>query len=173
MTQTVSNCCLPPFQRTLHALSAIIDKAAAFATARKVEESVILTSRLAPDMFTFARQVQLACDFAKNAAARLAGVEPVKFEDTEKSFADLQARIKTTLDYIATLDTKAIDTSAERELTLPFGPRQVQMKGADYLHHFVLPNFYFHATAAYAILRNLGVELGKRDFMGVVPGLSA
>jgi len=165
----MSQASLPVFEIGLNALSAVLDKAAAFTAAKKVDPAVLLGWRLAPDMFALARQVQVACDQAKNGAARLAGAEPPKFEDTETSLEQLKQRIAKTLAYIKGLDAKAIDASADREITFPLGPNKGQMKGGDFLNHFVLPNFYFHLTAAYAIVRNCGVELGKRDFLGAIP----
>jgi hypothetical protein len=165
----MSQASLPVFEIGLNALSGVLDKAAAYAAAKKVDPAVLLGWRLAPDMFALARQVQVACDQAKNGAARLVGAEPPKFEDTETSLDQLKARIARTLAYIKTLDAKAIDASADREITFPLGPTKGQMKGGDFLNHFVLPNFYFHLTAAYAIVRHCGVELGKRDFLGAIP----
>jgi uncharacterized protein len=169
MPFSMSQASLPVFEIGLNALAAVLDKAAAYAAAKKVDPAVLLGWRLAPDMFALARQVQVACDQAKNGAARVAGVEPPKFEDTETSLEQLKARIAKTLAYIKGLDTKAIDASADREITFPLGPTKGQMKGGDFLNHFVLPNFYFHLTAAYAIVRHCGVELGKRDFLGAIP----
>jgi len=165
----MSQASLPVFEIGLKALSGVLDKAAAYAAAKKVDPAVLLGWRLAPDMFALARQVQVACDQAKNGAARLAGVEPPKFEDSETSLEQLKQRIAKTLAYIKGLDAKAIDASADREITFPLGPTKGQMKGGDFLNHFVLPNFYFHLTAAYAIVRHCGVELGKRDFLGAIP----
>ena len=169
MPFSMSQASLPVFEIGLNALSGVLDKAAAFTAAKKVDPAVLLGWRLAPDMFALARQVQVACDQAKNGAARLAGVEPPKFEDTETSLEQLKQRIAKTLAYIKGLDAKAIDASADREITFPLGPTKGQMKGGDFLNHFVLPNFYFHLTAAYAIVRHCGVELGKRDFLGAIP----
>ena len=169
MPFSMSQASLPVFEIGLNALSGVLDKAAAYAAAKKVDPAVLLGWRLAPDMFALARQVQVACDQAKNGAARLAGAEPPKFEDTETSLEQLKARIARTLAYIKGLDAKAIDASADREITFPLGPTKGQMKGGDFLNHFVLPNFYFHLTAAYAIVRHCGVELGKRDFLGAIP----
>jgi hypothetical protein len=169
MPFSMSQASLPVFEIGLNALSGVLDKAAAFTTAKKVDPAVLLGWRLAPDMFALARQVQVACDQAKNGAARLAGAEPPKFEDTETSLDQLKGRIAKTLAYIKGLDAKAIDASADREITFPLGPTKGQMKGGDFLNHFVLPNFYFHLTAAYAIVRHCGVELGKRDFLGAIP----
>jgi hypothetical protein len=169
MPYSMSQTALPTFEIGLNALSGVLDKAAAYAAAKKVDAAVLLGYRLAPDMFALARQVQVACDQAKNGAARLAGAEPPKFEDTETSLDQLKERIAKTVAYLKTLDAKAIDASADREITFPLGPNKGQMMGGDYLNHFVLPNFYFHLTAAYAILRHCGVELGKRDFLGAIP----
>jgi hypothetical protein len=166
----MSKASLPVFEIVLNALSANLAKAEAHATAKKIEPAVLLNMRLAPDMFALTRQVQATCDQAKNGAARLAGIEPPKFEDNESSIAQLKERIAKTVAFIKGLDGKAIDASADREVTFPLGAtNKGQMQGADYLSHFVLPNFYFHATAAYAILRHAGVEIGKRDFLGAIP----
>ena len=170
MTISISNASLPVFEVGLNALSGVLDKTTSFAASKKVDESVLVGWRLAPDMLALARQVQIASDMAKNGAARLAGVEPPRFEDTETTIQQLKERIEKTLAFVRTVDTTAIDASAEREITFPLGPtNKGQMRGADYLNHFVLPNFYFHLTTAYAILRHCGVELGKRDFLGAIP----
>jgi hypothetical protein len=166
----MSQASLPVFEIGLYALIAVLDKAAAHATTKKVDPSVMLGWRLVPDMFSLTRQVQVACDQAKNGGARLAGAEPPKFEDNETSIDQLKERLAKTVAYIKTLDTKAIDASADREITFPLGPTvKGQMKGGDYLNHFVLPNFYFHLTAAYACARACGVDIGKRDFLGAIP----
>jgi hypothetical protein len=170
MSFTLSQTLLSSAEIGLSALSAVLDKAAAFASAKKIDESVLLNYRLAPDMFALTRQVQIACDMAKNGAARLAGMEPPKFEDTETSIEQLKARIGKTLAFLKTVDASSIDGAGEREITFPLGPtNKGHMKGVDFLNHFVLPNFYFHLTAAYALLRHCGVELGKRDFLGAIP----
>jgi hypothetical protein len=166
---SMSNASIPVFETGLNALSALLDKAEAHAEAKKIDPAVLLNARLFPDMFAFTRQVQIACDQAKNGGARLAGAEPPKFEDNEQTFSELKTRIAKTVAYVKTLDAKSIDESAGREITIPLGPNKGHMKGADYLNHFVLPNFYFHAATAYDILRHCGVEIGKRDFMGSVP----
>ena len=154
----------------LNALSAVLDKGAAHAAAKKIDPAVLLQSRLAPDMFPLVRQVQIACDMVKNGFSRLCGVEPPVFEDNETTFDQLKARIAKTVAYAKTLEGKQIDGSADREITFPLGPtNKGHMKGDDYLKHFVLPNFYFHITAAYAILRHCGVDIGKRDFLGAIP----
>lgn len=169
MSFSMSQTALSTFEIGLTALSGVLDKAAAYAAAKKVEPAVMLGLRLAPDMFALSRQVQVACDQAKNGSARLAGVEPPKFEDTETNFDQLKERIAKTIAFLKTLDKKAIDAAADREITFPLGSNKGQMTGADYLNHFMLPNFYFHLTAAYAIVRSAGVEIGKRDFLGGIP----
>lgn len=170
MSFSMSQTALPTFEIGLNALSAVLDKADAYAKARKFDAAALLNSRLAPDMFALTRQVQVATDQAKNASSRLAGVEPPRYEDNETTIEQLKARIAKTIAYLKTLDPKKIDASSDREITFPLGPtNKGHMKGDDYLNHFVLPNFYFHVTAAYAILRHCGVDLGKRDFLGAIP----
>jgi hypothetical protein len=166
----MSQASLPVFEIGLNALMAVLDKAATYAAAKKVDPSVLLNWRLAPDMFALVRQVQVTADQAKNGSARLAGIEPPKFEDNENTFDQHKERLTKTVAYLKTLDAKAIDASSDREITFPLGPtNKGQMKGSDYLNHFVLPNFYFHLTASYAIVRQCGVDIGKRDFLGVIP----
>jgi len=170
MTFTMSKACLLPLEIGLNALSAVLDKAEAFAGAKKIDSAVLLNTRLAPDMFPLVKQVQIATDLAKNGAARLAGVEPPRYEDKETTMAELKARLAKTLAFIKTLDASKIDGAADRQITFPLGPtNKGEMKGDDYLNHFVLPNVYFHLTAAYAILRHCGVEIGKQDFLGAIP----
>jgi len=166
---SMSNACLPTFELGLNALAAILDKAEAYAKARKFNPDILLNTRLFPDMFPFVRQVQTVSDVAKNGGARLAGIDPPRYEDNETTIAELTARIAKTLAFVKTLDGKKIDASADREITFPLGPKQGRMKGRDYLNHFVLPNFYFHLATAYGILRHCGVEIGKRDFLGAIP----
>jgi hypothetical protein len=170
MSFSMSKASLPVFEISLNALSAILDKAEAHAAAKKIDSSVLLNSRLSPDMFALARQVQIAADQAKNGSARLAGVEAPRYEDNETTIDQLKARLAKTVAYLKTLDPKQIDASADREITFPLGPtNKGHMKGDDYLNHFMLPNFYFHITVAYAILRHCGVDIGKRDFLGAIP----
>jgi uncharacterized protein len=170
MSFSMSQTSIPTFEQGLNALSGLLTKAEAFAAAKKIDPSVLLGTRLAPDMFPLLRQVQVVADQAKNGSARLAGVEPPKFEDTETTIEQLKARIKKTLDFVKTLDTKQIDASVDREITFPLGPQHKgHMKGSDYLVHFVLPNYYFHLTTAYDILRHSGVDLGKLDFLAGIP----
>lgn len=158
----------PAFLKMLTNLSAILDKAAAHAAARNIDPSVLLNARLYPDMFPLMRQIQIAADFAKGVPARLAGLEPPKYEDKEASFDDLKARLAKTADYIKTLKPEQIDGSENRDITIPIGGNPTTFKGQPYLVNFGLPNFYFHATTAYAILRHCGVEVGKRDFIGAM-----
>jgi hypothetical protein len=121
-------------------------------------------------MFALTRQVQIASDLAKNGMSRLAGVEPPRYEDNETTIDQLKARIAKTIAHLKTLDTGKIDAAGDREITFPLGPEHKgHMKGDDYLNHFVLPNVYFHLTAAYAILRHCGVGIGKEDFLGAIP----
>jgi hypothetical protein len=170
MAFSMSQASLPALQIGLNALSGVLDKAKAFAAAKKIDDSVLLSTRLAPDMFPLVRQVQVATDLAKNGAARLAGVEPPRFEDNEKTIDELKARLSRAVTFIKGLDPKAIDGAADRQITFPLGPtNKGEMRGDDYLNHFVLPNVYFHLTAAYAILRHCGVDIGKQDFLGAIP----
>ena len=156
----------PRFANTLKNLSAILGKAQAHCEARKIDPLVLTGARLYPDMFALSRQVQVACDSAKGAVARLAGVDIPKHEDTEKTFEELQARIAKTLEFIATVNPAQVDGSEEKDVVLKLQGRDVPFKGLQYLLGFAWPNFYFHATTAYAILRHNGVEVGKRDFIG-------
>jgi hypothetical protein len=167
---SMSRAAIPSFEIGLNALSAILDKAQAYAEVKRFDPAVLLDTRLFPDMFPLRRQVQIACDLAVNGGARLAGIEPPKHEDKETTIAELKARIARTIAFVKTLDTAKIDGAADREITFPLGPQNKgQMRGADYLNHFALPNFYFHLTTAYDILRHCGVELGKRDFLAGIP----
>jgi len=159
---------VPVFVKTLGNLAAILDKAAAFAAAKKVDQSVLLGYRLAPDMLSLARQVQIATDHAKGAPARLAGMEPPSFEDTDAGFAELKARIDKAIAFLGTLKPAQVDGSEEREITLKIGANTRTYKGQPYLLHHALPNFFFHVTTAYDILRHCGVELGKKDYIGQV-----
>jgi hypothetical protein len=167
---SMSTATIPVFEIALAALSGLLDKAEAYAAAKKIDPAVLLSARLFPDMFPFMRQVQTACDMAKNGSARLAGVDPPRFEDTEKTIAELKTRIASTIAFVKTLDGGKIDASGNREITFPLGPeKKGHMKGADYLNHFLLPNFHFHVSTAYNILRHNGVELGKPDLLGGIP----
>ena len=158
---------VPVFVQILNALSGVLKKAAAHAEAKKIDPAALLTARLYPDMFALTKQVQIACDFAKGCAARLAGVEIPKYEDNEASFADLEARIAKTVAFLGTLTPAQIDASEDKAISLTIGGQAMNFDGLTYLLNFTLPNFYFHLTTAYDLLRHNGVELGKRDFMGV------
>jgi uncharacterized protein len=166
MSLSMSTVATQSFLQTLTALSKILDKAAVHCAAKKIDEAVLLQTPLTPDMFPFVKQVQIACDFAKNTMGRLTG-EPPKYADDEKSLEDLKARIAKTLDYVKSFSAADIDASAGKDVTFPIGPQNTMtLKGAQYVVAFALPNFYFHATTAYDILRQCGVEIGKRDFLG-------
>jgi hypothetical protein len=170
MSFSMSKASLPALETGLNALSGVLDKAQGFATAKKIDPSVLLGTRLCPDMFALTRQVQVATDLAKNGMARLAGIEPPRYEDNETGIDQLKARLAKTVAFLKTLDAGKIDAATDREITFPLGPtNKGHMKGDDYLNHFVLPNVYFHLTAAYAILRHCGVDLGKQDFLGAIP----
>jgi hypothetical protein len=156
----------PRFASTLRNLSAILDKAQAHADAKKIEPLVFTQSRLAPDMFPLSRQVQIACDSAKGAVARLAGTEIPKHEDTEQTFAELKARIAKTVAFVESLKPAQLDGSEDREVVLKLRGQDVKFSGLQYLLGFAYPNFYFHVTTAYNILRHNGVEIGKRDYIG-------
>jgi hypothetical protein len=166
MTISMYNASAPRFAHVLRNLDAILAKAQAHAVAKKIDPSVLLSARLYPDMFPFTRQVQIACDHAKGAVARLAGVEVPKYEDTEQSFEELQARIAKTIGFMESFAADQIDGSEEREIALKAGGHDMTFKGMPYLLGFALPNFYFHVVTAYDILRHNGVEIGKRDYIG-------
>jgi uncharacterized protein len=156
----------PRMVNILKNLSAILDKAQAHIDAKKIEPAVLTHFRLYPDMLPMKRQVQIACDTAKGALARLAGVEVPKHEDTEETFAELKARIAKTVAFIETIKPAQIDGSEEKNIHLKLGTREVDWKGMQYLLGQALPNFYFHVVTAYDILRHNGVEIGKRDYIG-------
>jgi hypothetical protein len=159
---------IPAFVQMLNNLSAILDKAEAHARNCKIDPEVLINCRLFPDMHPLVRQIQIAADLAKGAAARLAGVEVPKHDDTEKTFADLKARLAKTLAFVQSFKSSDIDCSEDRDIRLTLGEHTMSFKGQPYLVHFVMPNFYFHCTTAYDILRHCGVELGKRDFIGTI-----
>jgi hypothetical protein len=152
-------------KKLLGQLDTWLEKAAAFAQAKKFDAAVYLTLRLAPDQFTFARQVQTACDTAKLVAARLTGKEAPSHPDTEKTLDELRARVRAVITYLSTFSAKDFEGAASRVITQPRWEGKV-MSGADYFLEHGVPNFFFHLTHAYAILRHNGVELGKRDYLG-------
>jgi hypothetical protein len=157
---------IPVLIRNLNNLAAVLQKGAAHAEAKKIDPSVLLNSRIFPDMFPLARQVQIASDNAKGCAARLAGVEVPKWEDNETTFADLAARIQKTIDYLNTFKPEQIDGSEDRAITIKMRDSSLEFTGKQYLLVQLFPNFFFHMTTAYNILRHNGVEIGKKDFMG-------
>jgi len=159
----------PRFANILRNLSAILEKAEAHCAAKKIEPAALTSYRLFPDMFPLTRQVQIASDTAKGAVARLAGIDIPKYEDTEQTFAELKARIAKTIDFVESVSASKIDGSDEKEIVLQMRSGERRFKGMQYLLGHAYPNFYFHVTTAYAILRHNGVELGKRDFIGGVP----
>lgn len=166
MQITMYQASAPRFVHMLKNLSSMLDKAQAHAEARKIDPAALTTFRLYPDMFPFSRQVQVACDVAKGVAARLAGVEVPRHEDTEQTFPELKARIAKTIAFIETIRPEQIDGSEEKDIVVKLGKQEYRFKGMQYLLNWAYPNFYFHVTTAYNILRHNGVELGKRDFVG-------
>jgi hypothetical protein len=167
MTFSIYDASVPVFTQMLNGLSRVLDKAAAFAEARKIDPAVMLATRLYPDMFPLLRQVQSSTDHAKGASARLAGVEVPKFPDVETSFPELKVRLDKTLGFIGGLDAKSFEGAENRDVVLGSAGRERVLNGQVYLLTSGLPNFYFHVTTAYAILRHLGLEIGKRDFLGL------
>ena len=154
------------FRKALTQLLFVMEKGVANAKARNFDTSVLVNARLAPDMLSFAKQIQLASDFAKNSMARLAAVDPPKFEDSETTMDELLARVKKTLDYIGTVPAAALDGSEDRDIKIPLRDRTLEMKGLPFLQHWAIPNFFFHYVTAYNLLRHNGVDIGKRDFLG-------
>ena len=165
----MSDASIPVFEIGLNVLSALLDKAEAYAEAKRIDATALLRVSLFPGMLMLSQQIQRACDVAKNAGARLADIDPPSHEDREKTIADLKARITKTIAFLKTLDTGKIHRSAEREVTFPLGSKKGHMTGAGYLNHFAVPNFHFHVTTAYDILRHCGVDIGKNDFLGAIP----
>jgi hypothetical protein len=169
---TMSSACVPLFQQYLGVLSDLLAKAEAHAAARKIDPGALLGARLYPDMYPVIAQVQFSCDFAKGAVARLAGIENPPFADSETTFAQLHERIERTLAFIASVDPAKIDGSEARPVSLKFGSLELAAAGQDYLVGFALPSFLFHVSIAYALLRHSGVEIGKLDFLGQIPGMT-
>ncbi|MGA7983943.1 MAG: DUF1993 family protein [Burkholderiales bacterium] len=156
----------PRFANTLGNLAGVLDKAQAHAEAKGLDPLVLTACRIFPDMFPLSRQVQIATDTAKGALARLAGVEVPKYEDSEQSIAELKARIAKTVAFLQGFRPQQIDGTEDKELSIKLGKNEVNWNGMQYLLGFALPNFYFHVTTAYCILRHNGVELAKRDYIG-------
>jgi hypothetical protein len=167
MTTYLYTMSVPVFKQLLNSLSAILTKAEVLTTEKKFEPTVLLDARLFPDMFPLIRQVQIATDFAKSVSARLAGVDVPAYDDNEQSFTELQGRIGKTLSFIESLTAEQFEGSETREIVLrPGTPKEKKMVGHTYLSNYGLPQFFFHVTTAYAILRHNGLEVGKGDFMG-------
>ena len=167
MSLSLYDLSVPVFVQSLEALAAVMKKAAVHAEARKIDPQVFLTARLFPDMFALTRQVQLASDFAKGGAARVAGVDVPSYADTEASFDELDARIRKTVSFITSIPKEKFMGAEGRDITVPMRPEPRVFNALVYLRHGALPNFFFHTTTAYDILRHNGVELAKRDFLGV------
>jgi hypothetical protein len=168
MSQTLFAASIPLFQQMLGGLKTVLAKAEAHATEKNIDPNAYLQARLYPDMFSLLRQVQIASDFAKGVAARLAGVEVPKLDDSEKTFAELQARIDTILAFMGTLTEAQFADAATREIVLqPGTPKERRFAGQAYLLTYGLPHFFFHTTTAYAILRHNGIEVGKKDYVGI------
>lgn len=167
MTHAIYTASIPVFQQMLGGLKTVLGKAEAHAADKKIDPNALLQARLFPDMFPLLRQVQVATDFAKSVSARLAGVEVPKMEDSEQTFAELQARIDTVLAFVGGLDIAKFDEAATREIVTQAGtPKEKRFSGQSYLFNYGLPHFFFHTTTAYAILRHSGVEVGKKDYVG-------
>jgi hypothetical protein len=168
MSVSLYDVSIPVFTLSLTNLAAILDKAATYEEGKKVDPKVIPQARLIVDMLPLSAQVQIACDTAKGAAARLAGVAVPKHEDTEATLAELKARVGKTLDFIKTIKSEQLQGAETREIVLQFPQTTLKFSGLNYVTNFVLPNFFFHVTMAYALLRKNGVDLGKRDFLGPI-----
>jgi hypothetical protein len=166
MSLTMYQASIPVFIRMLGNLSAILDKATAHAEAKKIDPAIFINARLAPDMYPLNRQIQIATDMAKGCAARLAGIEIPSYADNESTFPELQARIAKTVTFLQNVSAEQINGSEERTVTLKLHGQETGFLGQPYLLNYVLPNFYFHITTAYAILRHNGLEIGKMDFVG-------
>ena len=166
MTFSIFQASVPVYSRRLEALSGILDKATAYASERKIDPAVLIQARLYPDMLPLARQVQIACSHAVRGSARLSGTEPMSLNDKATSFDDLKALIAETLELLKSVEAKSMEGMEDRDITFPAGDHKITLKGADYLLHFSMPNFYFHVTTAYDILRSNGLAIGKDDFMG-------
>jgi uncharacterized protein len=166
MSLTMYQASIPVFTKSLGNLAAILEKAATHAKARKIDPSVFVNARLAPDMYPLSRQIQIATDVAKGCAARLAGIDVPSYEDNETTFPELQARIAKTVAFLQSVTPAQIDGSEGRSVTLKLRGKDVTFLGQPYLFNFVIPNVFFHVTTAYDILRHNGLEIGKMDFLG-------
>lgn len=166
MSLSMFQASIPTFIQKLNALSAILTKAEAYAESKKIDTTVLAGARLAPDMFPLTKQVMIATDMVKGCAARLSGTEAPKYEDNETTLAQLKDRIAKTITFLSTITAASVDGTEEKQIDLKIGGREFSFKGQAYLLTFVIPNFYFHVTTAYAILRHNGVNIGKDDFLG-------
>ena len=167
MTLSLYDASIPVFKQMLGGLDDVLGKAQAHAAAKKIEPAALVQARLYPDMFPLSKQVQIACDFARGVSARLAGAEVPVYEDAEQTFDELRGLIAKTLAFVGAFDAPRFDGSAQREIVLrPGTPKEKRLIGANYLLNYGLPQFFFHVTTAYALLRHNGVEIGKRDYMG-------
>ena len=166
MTISLYQASVPTLIRGLTQLNVILAKGAAYAEARKIESRVLCDDRLFPDMLPLARQIHIATDNAKGFPARMAGQQPPRYEDTETTFEELVARVNKTIAFLETFEASDIDGREDKVVSFKLGPTEVTFNGLDYLTKFLLPNFYFHLSMVYAILRHNGVELGKRDYLG-------
>jgi hypothetical protein len=168
MTISMYSAFIPATTKVLGNLEGILDKAAAHQAAKKIADAAFVDARLFPDMFPFSLQVRIAGDMVKGGAARLAGVELVRYEDNEKTLAELKARVQRTREYLQTFKPEQIDGTEAKAIVFTLGGKERKFTGIDYLNHWVLPNFYFHVTTAYNLLRQGGVEIGKMDYLGQV-----
>ncbi len=166
MSLSMYSSSIPVLIRNLNNLSVLLGKAANYASEKEIDETVLVSARLFPNMLPLANQVQIACDVSKGAAARLGGVEAPKYEDNEATFDELQTRISNTLEFLESVPADKLEGTEQKEITLQAGPNELTFSGSTYLQSFVLPNVYFHTTTAYNILRHNGVEIGKMDFLG-------
>lgn len=166
MTLNMYQASVPVMLQMFGSITAVLDKAAAQAAERKIDPTVLVNARLAPDMLPLSGQIQIMTDQAKGCAARLAGIDIPSYADTEKTIDELKARIAKTVDFVKSLTPDRINGAEDREVTLKIGGNDLKLKGSQYFFHFFLPNFYFHATTAYDILRHNGIQIGKRDFIG-------
>ncbi len=166
MAVTLYQASAPIYIRQLNGLHAILHKAIGYCAERKIDPAALLNARLYPDMFALVRQVQIACNHAERGICRLSGLEPPARDDKEKTFEELLARVATAIAFVKGADAKKMVDMEDREITFPVGDQKMTLKGADYLFHFSQPNFYFHITMAYAILRHNGLPIGKEDYLG-------
>jgi uncharacterized protein len=166
MSLTMFDASVPVFEKMLANLSRILSKAEAYAVEKRLDPAVLLQARLYPDMFPLVRQIQTACDHAKGATARLAGLEPPAFSDDERTFDEISGRIAKTLKYVGSVAPASFDDAAFRKIEIKLGSREMQFEAKHYLFGFALPNFFFHVTTAYDILRHGGLNIGKRDYLG-------